>query len=54
MGFSPASTCLFAHVEACVDKLAGIGVEADLILFHPHDGDRWGFDRMPLAPVSDT
>lgn len=27
--FNPA---YFAHVEACVDKLAGIGVEADLIL----------------------
>ena len=33
--FNPA---YFAHVEACVDKLAGIGVEADLILFHPYDG----------------
>ena len=43
--FNPA---YFAHVEACVDKLAGIGVEADLILFHPYDGGRWGFDRMPL------
>ena len=31
-----------------MDKLAGIGVEADLILFHPYDGGRWGFDRMPL------
>lgn len=27
--FNPA---YFAHVEACVDNLAGIGVEADLIL----------------------
>lgn len=27
--FNPA---YFAHVEACVDKLVGIGVEADLIL----------------------
>ena len=43
--FNPA---YFAHVEACVDNLAGIGVEADLILFHPYDGGRWGFDRMPL------
>lgn len=43
--FNPA---YFAHVEACVDKLVGIGVEADLILFHPYDGGRWGFDRMPL------
>ena len=28
--------------------ISGIGVEADLILFHPYDGGRWGFDRMPL------
>ena len=49
--FNPA---YFAHVEACVDKLAGIGVEADLILFHPYDGGRWGIYRMLWKPVSDT
>lgn len=27
--------------------LAEIGVEADLILFHPYDDGRWNFDRMP-------
>lgn len=43
--FNPA---YFTHVEKCVDKLVEIGVEADLILFHPYDEGRWGFDRMPM------
>lgn len=43
--FNPA---YFAHVEKCVDQLAEIGVEADMILFHPYDEGRWGFDRMPM------
>jgi hypothetical protein len=37
----------FAHVEQCVDELAKLGVEADLILFHPYDEGRWGFDNLP-------
>lgn len=43
--FNPA---FFDLVEKRIDALMGIGVEADLILFHPYDEDRWGFDRMPL------
>lgn len=42
--FNPA---YFANVEKCIDKLSAIGVEADLILFHPYDDGRWNFDRMP-------
>ena len=38
----------FSYVEKCIADLCGIGVEMDLILFHPYDGGRWGFDRMPL------
>ena len=35
-GISPASILsYFAHVEACVDKLAGIGVEARFDSFPP-------------------
>ena len=26
--------------------LKDLGIEADLILFHPYDGGHWGFDRM--------
>lgn len=36
----------FAHIEDCIKRLGEIGVEADLILFHPYD--RWGFSRMGL------
>lgn len=38
----------FNNVEECIEKLAAIGVEADLILFHPYDEGRWNFDRMPM------
>lgn len=38
----------FAHVERCIDSLAAIGVEADLVLFHPYDDGRWNLDKMPM------
>lgn len=37
----------FDHVEACTRMLMEAGIEQDLILFHPYDDGRWGFDRMP-------
>ncbi len=43
--FNPA---YFRHIENCVDRLNAIGVEADMILFHPYDDGRWNFDRLPL------
>lgn len=43
--FNPA---YFQYVEKRIEALRGIGVEADLILFHPYDGGRWGFNKMPL------
>lgn len=45
-------TCLdtkfFQHLEQCIERLDKIGVEADVILFSPYDGGRWGFDRMTM------
>ena len=35
----------WAHMEKRIDQLAEMGIEADLILFHPYD--RWGFSKMP-------
>jgi hypothetical protein len=35
----------FRHFEKRVQDLLELGVEADLILFHPYD--RWGYARMP-------
>jgi hypothetical protein len=43
--FSPA---FFQHLEKRIDNLQHLGIEADLILFHPYDKGRWGFDEMPL------
>lgn len=34
----------FQHLEACVARLCDLGIEADIILFHPYD--RWGFATM--------
>jgi hypothetical protein len=44
--FDPA---YFAHLEERLDRLAELGIEADLILFHPYD--RWGFSD--LGPDAD-
>lgn len=43
--FNPA---FFQHLEKRIDDLAKLGIEADLILFHPYDKGRWGFDAMPV------
>jgi hypothetical protein len=45
--FNPA---FFQHLEKRVADLRALGIEADLILFHPYD--RWGFASMP-ADVND-
>jgi hypothetical protein len=35
----------FDHLEQRIGQLQQIGIEADVILFHPYD--RWGYSRMP-------
>jgi len=42
--FNPA---YFQHLEQRVRDLQKLGIEADVILFHPYDEGHWGFDRMP-------
>lgn len=42
--FEPA---FFHRLEACVGQLRDLGVEADLILFHPYD--TWGYQGMTPA-----
>lgn len=42
--FDPA---FFAHYEARIRDLQALGIEADIILFHPYD--KWGFSRMDIA-----
>ncbi|WP_428666029.1 DUF5060 domain-containing protein [Runella sp.] len=38
----------FQKLEKRIDDLRALGIEADLILFHPYDKGRWGFDEMPM------
>ncbi len=38
----------FRRLERRIDQLGGLGIECDLILFHPY-GRMWGFDRMDAA-----
>ncbi len=45
--FNPA---FFRHLERRIGDLRTLGIEADLILFHPYD--RWGYSTMP-ADVDD-
>ncbi len=40
--FNPA---FFRHLERRVGDLRALGIEADIILFHPYD--RWGYSTMP-------
>ena len=37
----------FQHIDDCVLELRTLGIEADLILFHPYDFGAWGFDCIP-------
>lgn len=41
--FNPA---YFRNLEKCVSELGRMGIQADIILFHPYDCGHWGFDRM--------
>lgn len=44
--FNPA---FFQHLEKRLVQLRDLGIEADIILFHPYDKGRWGFDAMDAA-----
>lgn len=44
--FSRFNPEYFRQLEACVEQLNDIGVQADFILFRPYDKGRWGFDTM--------
>lgn len=36
----------FEHLEKRICDLMSLNIEADLILFHPYDNGKWGFDKM--------
>lgn len=50
--FAQFNVKYFQHLEQRVADLQKLGIEADIILFHPYDEGHWGFDRMP-AEVDD-
>jgi len=41
--FNPA---FFRHLEKRIDDLNALGIQADVIIFHPYDKGHWGFDSM--------
>ena len=43
--FSRPNPAFFSHLEERIADLRALGIEADLILFHPYD--RWGYATMP-------
>jgi Domain of unknown function (DUF5060)/Protein of unknown function (DUF4038)/Domain of unknown function (DUF5605) len=45
--FSRPNPAFFAHLEQRIADLRDLGIEADLILFHPYD--RWGYATMPAG-----
>jgi len=36
----------FQHLEKRIDDLRVLGIEADVIIFHPYDKGHWGFDSL--------
>lgn len=43
--YSRPNPAYFAVIDQAVSDLAALGIEADIILFHPYD--KWGFSEMP-------
>jgi hypothetical protein len=44
--FSRFNPAFFEHLEKRIDDLNKLGIEADVIIFHPYDKGRWGFDSL--------
>lgn len=47
--FTRPNPKFFQHFEQRILDLQKLGIEADIILFHPYDEGHWGFDRMPAS-----
>ncbi|SEJ30443.1 Protein of unknown function [Dyadobacter koreensis] len=44
--FSKFEPAFFQHLEKRIDDLKSLGIEADIIIFHPYDKGHWGFDSL--------
>jgi hypothetical protein len=40
------NTAFFQHLDECVASLQRLGLQAEIILFHPYEKDSWGFNFM--------
>lgn len=44
--FTKFEPSFFQHLEKRIDDLKNLGIEADVIIFHPYDKGHWGFDSL--------
>jgi hypothetical protein len=44
--FARLNPAYFQHLEKRIGQLGRMGIQADVILFHPNDEGHWGFDGM--------
>lgn len=44
--YDKPNVSFFKHLDNCIMQLEKIGVEADVILFHPYENDNWQFNFM--------
>lgn len=44
--YSRFNPTFFRHLEKRILQLRDMGIECDLIIWHPYDKDRWGYDDM--------
>ncbi|MDB5247159.1 MAG: hypothetical protein JWQ40_1553 [Segetibacter sp.] len=44
--FTTFDPLFFQHLEKRITDLDKLGIEVDLIIFHPYDKGKWGFDNM--------
>lgn len=49
-GWNTDRPCMsyWEHLENVIGRLGKMGIQTDLILFHPYDHDKWGFDKMDM------
>lgn len=44
--YETPNVCFFQHLESCISALESLGIEADIILFHPYESSDWRFNWM--------
>lgn len=49
LDWSRFEVAYFQDLERRILELENLGIECDMILFHPYDKGHWGFDRMDAA-----